>query len=248
MELQVSVLSQSGGRPTNEDAYGFWASRDGHACFCVLSDGAGGHGGGDVAARLVVGQVLDFFRGRPECDRDAVAAALATANSALIDRQGHAPHLGDMRATAVVLALDTRAGRAVWGHLGDSRLYLFRRNRIVVQTRDHSILQSMVSAGYVAPSALRGNPNRSTLLAALGDEESFAPHVAPELLAVEDGDLFFLCTDGLWEYVEEDEMERLLESTPAPESWLAELESRVIAYGRAGQDNYSALAVACRRR
>jgi serine/threonine protein phosphatase PrpC len=247
MELQVSVLSKSGGRPTNEDAYGFWTSRERQACFCVISDGAGGHRGGDVASRLAVEHVLAFFRGRPECSREAIEAALATANAGLIERQAETSDLAAMRATAVVLALDARAGRALWGHIGDSRLYLFRRQRIVVQTRDDSVLQNMVAAGYVAPSALRGNPNRSALLAALGDEDAFVPHVERRPLPVEDGDLFLLCTDGLWEYVEEREMERLLEAAPSPGRWLADLEERVIAYGRAGQDNYSALAVACRR-
>jgi serine/threonine protein phosphatase PrpC len=59
MELKISVLSQPGGRAINQDAYGVWSNDS--ACFCVISDGAGGHLGGEVASRLAVKQVLDWF-------------------------------------------------------------------------------------------------------------------------------------------------------------------------------------------
>jgi serine/threonine protein phosphatase PrpC len=60
-----------------------------------------------------------------------------------------------------------------------------------------------------------------------------------------DGDVFLLCTDGFWEYLDETEMEQTLAGAASIDAWLAQLEARVVARGRPGQDNYSALAVAC---
>src|SRR4249920_1493860 len=105
MELQISVMSRTGGRVTNEDACGFWSTPG--ACFCVVSDGAGGHGGGDVASRLAVRTVLTCFESAPESSGAAIQAALQWANQAIIHEQQNGPRLANMRATVVVLTVDT---------------------------------------------------------------------------------------------------------------------------------------------
>lgn len=245
MRLELSVLSKPGGRRVNEDACGVWPSEATGACYCVVSDGAGGHGGGDVASKLVVERVLGWFQQRPEVSGEAIAAALAAANQAVMDLQKRDERLADMRATAVVLAVDTQRMLACWGHLGDSRLYCFRGKRIIVQTRDHSVVQTMVDAGFVEPAELRNNARRNALLAALGQEEGFGPNVEGELQAIQAGDVFLLCTDGLWQCVAENEMERVLELAATPEQWLYGLENAVLAQAPEGHDNYSAIAVAC---
>ena len=244
MQLEVSVLSKTGGREVNEDACGFWSGRDNW--FCVLSDGAGGHGGGDVAAKLAVRQVLCWFRETPECSRDAMEAALRSANAEIIEEQQLDSRFSDMRATVVVLGIDTARCESIWGHIGDSRLYCFRGCRVVRQTRDHSVIQNMVNAGYVKQQDLRMMPQRSRLLAALGDAERFEPCI--EQLLLEDGDILLLCSDGFWEYLEETEMEEALGRATSAEAWLRGLEDWVLARGRERQDNYSAIAIFCNGR
>ncbi len=243
MELDVLILSRAGGRPVNEDAGGFWSSE--RACFCVLSDGAGGHGGGDVASKIAVREALRWFEETPECSLAAVHCALSAANQAIVREQGSRPQLDDMRATAVVLAIDTEHGIAAWGHLGDTRLYCFRRRQVVIRTRDHSVVQSMVDAGLVRPEDLPSLPGRSRLLGALGDLEHFDPAIAEQPITLQNGDCFLLCTDGLWEFVTEADMERDLMDAGSAREWLQALESRVRMRERPGQDNYSALAVWC---
>jgi serine/threonine protein phosphatase PrpC len=245
MRLELSVLSKPGGRKVNEDACGVWSSETTGTCYCVVSDGAGGHGGGDVASKLVVERVLGWFQRRPEVSGEAIATALAAANQTVIDLQQRDERLANMCATAVVLAVDAQRMLACWGHLGDSRLYCFRGGRIIVQTRDHSVVQTMVDAGFVEPSELRNNARRNALLAALGQEEGFGPKVEGEPQAIQAGDVFLLCTDGLWQCVAENEMERVLDLAATPEQWLYGLENAVLAQAPEGHDNYSAIAVAC---
>ncbi len=244
MELEIAVLSRTGGRSVNEDACGFWSGPG--VCFCVVSDGAGGHGGGDVASKLVVQTALGFFREQHDCSADGIETALRLANEILVKEQGSERQLANMRATGVVLAVDFGHDVASWGHLGDSRLYGFRQHRIVVQTRDHSVVQSMVDAGYLQPSEMRSSPDRSKLLNALGALDGFEPRLQRPAFPLQAGDKFLMCTDGLWEYVEDDELESTLSEATSAEEWLRTLESRVIARGRAAQDNYSALAVWCK--
>src|SRR5262245_53924146 len=100
MRVEISVLSKPGGRELNEDAFGFWANAG--VCFCVVSDGAGGQGGGDIASKLAVSAALGWFRATPHCSGQAIKAALDSANDAVMHEQGSAPRLANMRATAVV--------------------------------------------------------------------------------------------------------------------------------------------------
>jgi PPM family protein phosphatase len=243
MQLEIAVLSRAGGRSSNQDACGFWSGPG--VCFCVVADGAGGHRGGDVASKLVVQETLGWFRERHDCSGTAIESAMRNANEMVVRTQQTNDEIGDMRTTAVVLAVDFERGLATWGHLGDSRLYCFRNHAIVAQTRDHSVVQSLVEAGLLDPKNLRTAPDRSKLLAAMGDLDAFEPRVTGEPFVLEDRDKFLLCTDGLWEYVEEEELQSTLDDAGSAEEWLRLLEARVLARGRKGQDNYSALAVWC---
>lgn len=244
MELTISVLSRTGGRPTNQDAYGVWPNRNN--CFLALSDGAGGHSGGDYASKLAVKEVLEYFQHNPVCDADSIAGALRAANAAIVEAQRQTSQLAEMHATVVVLAIDSEIGSAIWGHVGDTRLYWFRNQRILMQTRDHSVLQTMVDAGYLPSGEVRGSPQRNLLLAALGGADGFEPCIEANLFPLQDGDVFLLCTDGFWEYVDETRMEQALQSSASQEEWLRQLERLVIAHGGEDQDNYSALAVSCK--
>ncbi|HYH42181.1 MAG TPA: PP2C family serine/threonine-protein phosphatase [Burkholderiales bacterium] len=243
MQLDIAVLSERGGRTENQDACGYWSGAD--ASYFVLCDGAGGHLGGGVAAKLAVGEALQRLRATRVCSAGAVEAAMRGANEALVREQQAQAAYSQMRATIVALAIDLPARKATWGHLGDSRLYCFRDGRIVAQTRDHSVVQSLVDAGYLDPQKLRSSPDRSKLLSALGDAEHFDPAVEQQPFALMPGDRFLLCTDGLWEYVQESEMQQALGESAAAQDWLRALERFVLERGTRKHDNYSALAIWC---
>lgn len=243
MELEIHVLSKPGGRAINEDAYGVWSSSS--ACFCAISDGAGGHLAGEVASRLAIKEVLGCFYRTPETSAERLEVALKSANDAIVYEQQQSPETSDMRATILVLAVDTANATARWAHIGDTRLYCFRGKRIIAQTRDHSVVQSMVDAGYIEQRNLRTTPRRNALFAALGDAHAFSPSIEMTPFPVHDGDVFLLCTDGFWEYLDEALMEHFLVQAKSPEAWLRQLEGEVLKGGRADQDNYSALVVSC---
>ena len=241
MEIQIAVMSKQGGRERNEDACGYWS--DGGPICCVLSDGAGGHGGGDVASRIAVETVMRCFAANPDCSVQAVGELINQANHDVIQGQAGGDRLRDMRATLVALAIDPVAALAVWGHVGDSRLYIFRDGYVMSRTKDHSLVQSMVDAGFADPSKLRGSPERSVLIASLGGDDGYEHDVLANPVALQGGDAFLLCSDGFWDYVNERTMEATLQRVGTPEQWLEEMERSVASPPRPGQDNYSALAL-----
>lgn len=244
MQLEVSVLSNPGGRERNEDACGFWTGDGG--CFCVVSDGAGGHGGGDVASKLAVRVILTAFQELPASTGDAIDRALKAAHRAIVEQQARGDAVAGMRATATVLAIDTVHHTAVWGHVGDTRLYCFRNGRVIAQTKDHSVVQKMVDAGFLEQNALRDSLQRSRLFAALGHDEDFVATVEDHPLPIAVGDVFLLCSDGFWEYIDERAMQDALSRATSPAEWLRDMERDVVEHGGVGQDNFSALTVWCR--
>lgn len=244
MEASIAVLSRTGARERNEDACGYW--RDGGALCCVLSDGAGGHDGGHVASRLAVETVLAGFATNPVCAPEVVSTLIASAQHAVLKRQRDDRALVRMRATIVVLVLDPASRLAVWGHVGDSRLYLLRDGYSERRTKDHSLIQSLVDAGL---GGTTGTPNvdRSILTAALGSDEALEPDLVETPVRVRDGDAFLLCSDGLWEHTTDSAIEADLVNATSTQDWLDRLERRVTEASKPSQDNYSAIGVWCGR-
>lgn len=241
---EIALLSERGGRSYNEDACGHWHS-DRHLC-CVLADGAGGHGGGDVASRLVVQTLLDGLGAQPTVSGAELAERVRQANETLLQRRQGEERLRDMHTTVVCLVLDLVERTAHWAHAGDSRLYWWRDGCLRERTLDHSLVQGLVNVGVLSPEQARVHPRRSELQSALGTRtEDLQVSESAEPAVVRAGDVFLLCSDGLWEFVDDAAMEEALAQAAAPAQWLQRLEQlvREHAQGRPGHDNFSALAL-----
>lgn len=244
MQLELAILSRRGGRAYNEDACGHWHS-DSHLC-CVVADGAGGHGGGDRASKLAVQQLISAYAGDAEASPAAIEALIRRTNDTILAHRIDGTVQQNMHTTVVALFVDLDARTASWGHCGDSRLYVFRGGRIAAMTRDHSLVQSLVDSGMLAREKVRTHPQRSELLSALGtSDEELLLSVSPQAWEVQAGDVFLLCTDGLWEYVEDDELEAALAAAAGPHAWMEALEAAVLrnAAHKPRHDNFSALTV-----
>jgi len=245
--FDIAIMSEAGGREYNEDACGHWAS-DRHLC-CVLADGAGGHGGGDIASKLAVTSLLTDFAKAPTTGGVELMGLLRRVNQAVLDGREPTGVRRDMHTTVVSLVLDTAQGYADWVHCGDSRLYWFREGHLLERTIDHSFVQSLLTAGVIQEHEVRGHPQRSVLLSALGSE----PNELNELNAsasvssrlVNGGDVFLLCSDGVWEHLQDDVLEHSLQQAATPQDWLATLKNLIglATSGRVRYDNFTALTV-----
>ncbi|MEF7614130.1 PP2C family serine/threonine-protein phosphatase [Aquincola sp. MAHUQ-54] len=244
LALEVAMLSEMGGRKANEDACGHWHSVD-ELC-CVLADGAGGHGGGGIAARLVVERMLQGFAAHPTTGSRQLTDLVFDTNRAVIDARVPDTERANMFSTVVGLVIDFVGHRVHWAHAGDSRLYWFRQGRLHTRTRDHSLVQSLVDAGLLPPDQARHHPQRSELRSALGTaSDVLEVSDSGEPRVVEAGDVFLLCTDGLWEHVPDAVLESTLADSPSPSAWLAALEREITAATRqkTSHDNFTALTV-----
>ncbi|MFP2902507.1 PP2C family protein-serine/threonine phosphatase [Corallococcus sp. 4LFB] len=243
MRFESAGQTHIGRRPHNEDAYCVLPERG----LFVVADGLGGQEGGEVASQCVV-DTFAGFSDRLDRDRDGtwpdavdparsreenyLAACTALAQRTL--RVRRVGKLKEMASTVVALAVGERW--AAVAHVGDSRLYRLREGRLESLTRDHSLIEELRAAGREPP----GNPAnlRHLITRALGTENA---EPTLQRLETQPGDIFLLCSDGLYEPLGP---EVLREQLRAPSSAQAACDALVsAAYEAGGRDNITAVVL-----
>lgn len=241
MTLSYAVFTNAGDRAVNEDSVGVF-HKEKSSCF-VLCDGLGGHGMGDVASQLCCAVFEDQFAkiGDP---KDFLDKAFLASEDILMAEQKARRARHKMKTTAVAVVTDDQ--NAYIGYVGDSRLYLFRRNKVKMRTLDHSIPQMLVLSKEIKEHQIRNHPDRNILLRVLGvdwDEPMYETIPAYPLKKCQ---AFLLCSDGFWELIEEKEMCALLKKARSVEEWLHQMQQIVKVNGEGrNMDNYSAIAIWC---
>ena len=233
MNITIASTSNQGGRASNQDQTGEVVGNRA-ACF-VVCDGIAGFPGGEVAAKLARDTILDNFNGEKHLDAQSIRQHISQANAAIHQQQNQSEEYSKMGTTLVSLFIDRDYQLAYWAHAGDSRLYLFRRGYLHAVTTDHSLIQQMQDAGYQTSGI-----NSNLLYFALGlSEERDATY--SDVLQLEDGDVFLLCTDGFWHSFTQAELEQSLHMVNSPSEWIALMQQ---AWKKDNNsDNYSAIAV-----
>jgi PPM family protein phosphatase len=242
MDPDVSLLSRAGGRNKNED-YCRFDEKDSFGCY-LLADGLGGHKGGDVASRVIGEAVSEAFLASPGLSLEKLSAYIAHAREVFTGVTGSRNLPAGMKSTLVVLLLSST--QALWGHIGDSRLYYFSLEKISFQTRDHSVPQMLADSGDISKEQIRFHEDRNRLTAAFDGSDMPRFEYLKEPVMINKGDAFLLCSDGFWEYLTEGEMEEDLKNTIQAEEWLKLMERRLLKRVKSGHDNYSALTVRIR--
>lgn len=241
-DITLAICSDRGQRSANEDAVR--VGRSGARQYAVLSDGAGGHERGAQASHQVV-EHIEAALGAPTLSFTPahLSAIVLSAHAELQRAQMNARGRGRMHATVVVLWIDTRSDRALWSHVGDSRLYRFRYGAVDQVTADDSVVQRMLEGGVLTPRQAQDHPMKNQLLAAVGMQDSVEPHTLPTAAPLEDGDAFLLCSDGWWGGLSDAEMATSLIDAATAQGWLDAMRRLIEARGGPGQDNFSAVAL-----
>ena len=186
-------------RPTNQDSL-----LVSHNLYGV-ADGMGGHRGGETASRIAVQVVRNLLQGKTP-EESSLRIGLEAANRRIFDMQRHEMALSGMGTTLTVL-WESR-NQLLIGHVGDSRAYLYRAGALVCRTEDHSIVGELLRNKIITPAMAKTHPYRSVITRALGTD----PTVEPDILCVEKklGDLWLICSDGLYNMLEDDEIAEIL--------------------------------------
>lgn len=223
MRLTFAGTSDVGRKRThNEDAYLLLPEES----LCCVADGMGGHASGEVASRIAVEEMSEFFRmtGRDDeatwpfkmdparsYDDNRLLTGVKLANLRIFERAATDQRLRGM-GTTIVTASFPKGGRAlIVGHVGDSRAYLFRRGALRQLTEDHSLLNDYRKSRALTPEEIEAFPHKNVIVRALGMKDTVEVDLLREEL--EDGDVVLLCSDGLSGMVPDAQMADLLRGT-----------------------------------
>lgn len=209
----------------------------------VVADGMGGHAAGEVASKIAATTVAELD-GIPQLAREDVIRQVGAANERIL-AAGEAPEQRGMGTTVTGLALVSAAGTDHWVvfNVGDSRVYRYADDRLSQVTIDHSEVHELLEAGRISPAEARVHPARNVVTRSLGQEVAVVPDVW--VFPPEPGERFLLCSDGLSNELEADEIEHLLRANPDPQEAADALVRAAVGAG--GRDNVTAMVVAFER-
>lgn len=237
MIFDTYEFTSRGGRSYNEDAVGSRTEGD-HGLF-VVADGLGGHSFGEAASACVRDAMLEDFPCRDGDPAPWLEARIAEANQRLLALQQEKNAV--LKST--VAALYIMGSRAVWAHAGDSRLYLIHEGRIKACSEDHSVAYKKYKAGEITRKELAFDEDQPRLLRSLGGEDHNEPdlRIYEELLSPGDG--FLLCSDGAWEFLDDEEIAIDLLKSKSARQWAEYLLLRMMERIEGDNDNLTVLTV-----
>ncbi|HHM05131.1 MAG TPA: serine/threonine-protein phosphatase [Gammaproteobacteria bacterium] len=219
-------------RQVNEDAF---LCRD-EAGLWAVADGMGGHHAGDVASQAIVHALGQIPRREALSEAvDAVDDMLEQANTSLRYRAAAQEPPRTCGSTVVALLLRDRCGAILWA--GDSRLYRLRHGQLAQLSEDHSQVQDLVKQGMILEEDAAAHPAANVITRAVGAADRLCLDV--DVFQVQPGDIFLLCSDGLYREVGETELPTLLAQPPAQ----AAAACVQAALARGGRDNITAVVV-----
>lgn len=234
MELFFSQYTSRGGRKCNEDS------------LCVtehmvaVADGLGGQGEGDVASQACVEYLLKLAP--PDTiDNESMHRIIDEVNLAVYNAKISYIKKSNMAST--VVAAFVKDGRFNYLNVGDSRLYYFRKNKLLFRSKDHSITQMCVDMGEITEKQMRFHEDRNKLTKALGLDSTIKIKNVFDEIELSAGDAYLLCSDGFWEYVLEKDMEKALKNADTPQQWLDDMLKKLRKRSPENCDNRSAVCV-----
>lgn len=237
--IEHAGLSEQGPvRPNNEDYIAHRLPEDSElrrqrGGLFVVADGVGGNLAGEVASMEGAQNLLSvYYQSKAKWPDRALKEAFTSANLHVHDLSLSRPEYRRMQTTMAALALV--GNDAHLGHLGDTRIYRARQGEVEQLTRDHSEVGELVRMQILTPEEARHHPRRNVITRSLGS--TLIPQPDFRVHRVELGDVYVICTDGVWEPVEEPDMAEILARCSAAQACREMLD---LAIERGTEDNIS---------
>lgn len=220
-------------RKTNEDDF----YCDGKERFLVIADGIGGHQYGQIASKIAVNTTCQYIEKHYASLKieDILSGVFKIANKNVFEYQKSLDEKVTMGTTLTVGII--KDGYLYFGHIGDSRAYILKKDKLPKQiTNDHTYLAELAQYDITTYQFLSENNSidkRNTLVRAIGPDEICEPQFGK--IAIENGDYFFMMTDGMYRYLTLQEMVEIIQYTDNLEE--VSLRFEQLALERGGKDN-----------
>jgi serine/threonine protein phosphatase PrpC len=225
-------------RDINEDYFGAFSGSFGN--LLIVCDGMGGHKGGEIASRLAVESIGNYFKKLNDSYNisEGIYKSLEAANTSIILKAKEDPELTDMGSTIVLVLVNN--GLAYYTSLGDSRIYKIRDGVLQQITKDNSLVQQMIDSEIITEDEAKVHPKKNVITKALGTNDELEPEIY-EPFKLQVNDKLILCSDGLTAHVDKEEIFQLSENNP-PQKAAQKLVG--LANQRGGTDNITVQIIA----
>jgi serine/threonine protein phosphatase PrpC len=225
-------------RENNEDVFSLNPELD----FCLAADGMGGAAAGEVASRIFAEAALEIFSDNPNRSEKEILyrvhKAYSHANQKILEHVAHHPDHRGMGCTAELLAFFDEG--FILGHIGDSRTYRLRNEKLEQLTQDHTFVQQQLQEGLISADQIKYHPMRNLIFRAVGIKEDLTIDLLEGKTCPED--LFLLCSDGLTDMITDDQIQDVMGANINIHRKAEELIETAKAAG--GDDNITVVLVA----
>ncbi len=203
----------------------------------IVADGMGGHKAGDLASRLTVETIVDMVESLEEKDPiTLMGKAIHRANEVILGKAKEAEEFNGMGTTVVVACI--KDNMLYVANVGDSRLYVINKE-ITQITRDHSLVEELVSMGQLERKDARNNKNKNIITRAVGGMKVVMADYFE--IRLQEKDMILMCTDGLTNMVEDEEIMGLVKQKASIETRVENLIKSANNHG--GRDNIGVILV-----
>lgn len=230
-----------GGRPENQDSFGYIETPDG--LLVIVCDGMGGGPGGKTASSItveVVKQSVLESSHLHQSREEALKLAVERAHVALLNKMQEVPALRGMGTTIAALYINHES--AVVLHIGDSRIYKLRDATKVFRTQDHSMVGDMVRGGTLTEEQARLSAQANIITRAIGIDGKSIPDF--DIVPYEKGDRFVLCSDGIWGAMPEPQLIKHFSEHRSLANIVESLSNKVDSLGRDKGNHHDNLTLA----
>jgi PPM family protein phosphatase len=197
LNVETAQVSRQGNRSDNQDRASIVVTDT--RILLTVADGMGGHIGGDVAAEAAIDALVRCFKRQKAGIRDAgdfLRESIVEAHEAVV--MLGAALTPDLRPRTTITVCLIADDCATWAHVGDSRIYLIRDQKVFIRTRDHSAVELLVQQGLLKDADVHTHPMRNFVEQCLGGEPELPLITITEPRPLMAGDVILLCSDGFW--------------------------------------------------
>lgn len=240
MICESKVITRKADKEINEDYCKMIQNKN--VCIGILADGLGGLQAGEVASEFIVQEIakqLDLAN--MPIDEKTLTKVINYAHKSLILEQKKQSNVRKMCSTVVVAIITLNC--IIYAYVGDSRLYVFDNRKIIMQTKDHSVCQALVSMNEINAEDIRFHEDKNKVLSALGQEEGFKVSTGTINFSDKQQVSVLLCSDGVWENLNSIQLELEYCKSENVHQWLQNIEYLILKQGKKTMDNYSMVGV-----
>ena len=231
-------------RDNNEDAFIAQEINNKKLLLACVIDGVGGYSGGEIAAAIARDTIIQHLEDSSNGIISRMKEAFVKAGEKIDAQKDQQPQYANMACVLTLAVVDIESNKFYYAHLGDTRLYLYRDNTLVKVSKDHSFVGFLEESGRLTEEAAMQHPKRNEINKALGLGVTFSAsddYIETGESPFLPGDVLLLCSDGLTDMVNRDQITSILDSEASLEEKGVQLIE--IANENGGKDNITVVLV-----